>query len=136
MSVRDRWKIKFQKINQWNSRLAREKQPMKRPCVEHMTRSWRVMSGCEFRECFARKANARSTRKTICLAKSYVALSNALPTLHIPLLPINCNEWFSQRKPKQIHLRVRDCYTHNHLHIFLWFSSNSYLSISRSLRGC
>ena len=134
--MRDWWKIKFQKMNQWNLQLAREKQPTKRPCVKHMTRSWRVMLGCEFRECFTKRANPRSTHKTICMAKSYVALSNALPTLHIPSLPTNCKECFSQKKPKQIHLRVRDCYTHNHLHIFLWFSSNSYLSISRSLRGC
>ena len=64
------------------------------------------------------------------------ALPNSLPTLYIPSLPMNCKQCFSERKPQQIHSRVRDCYTHNHLHISLWFSLNSYLSIFRFLRSC
>ena len=69
MSVRNRWRIKFQKMNQCNLRLAREKQPAKRPHVKHTTGSWRVMLSCQVCECLARKAIPRSTRETFCLAK-------------------------------------------------------------------
>ena len=128
MSVRDWWRIKFQKMNQWNLRVAHKKQPSKRPRVKHMSGCWRVIPGSEFRECFTIRAIMRSTCETICLAKSLFALPNFLPTLYIPSLPMNCKKCFSERKPKQRYLRVRDCYTHNHLHISLWFSSKSYLS--------
>ena len=57
------------------------------------------------------------------------------PILYIPTLPSYCEECFLERKPKQTQLRVRNCYTYNHLHNPLWFSSYSYLSISISLRG-
>ena len=63
------------------------------------------------------------SHKTLCLAKRKSVLSNFLPTLYIPPLPTKDNECFSERKPKQKHLRVRNCYSHNHLHIFSWFSS-------------
>ena len=46
----------------------------------------------------------------------------SLPTLYLASLPTYSKECFLERKPEKIHLRVRDCYTHNHLHIFLWFS--------------
>ena len=110
-------------MNQWNSRLAREKQPAKRPCVKHMTWNWRVMLGCEVHKCFARRAILWCTRETLCLSKKLFALPNSLPTLYIPLLRTKCKVCFLERKPSQIHLRVRDCYTYNHLHIFSWFSS-------------
>ena len=48
--------------------------PRKKPRVEHMTERWRVMPGCIFCECLARKANLRRTRKTFCLVISYVLL--------------------------------------------------------------
>ena len=41
----------------------------------------------------------------------------------------------SERKPQQKHLRVRNCYTNNSLHIFLWNFLISYLSIFIPLRG-
>ena len=61
--------------------VACEKQPAKRPCVEHMTGRWRVVPGCQFYECFARRAIPRSTHESFWLAKSYDALPNSLPTL-------------------------------------------------------
>ena len=59
--------------------------------------------------------------------------TKSLPTLYIPSLLTNCKECFSERKPQKTHLRVRDCYTYNHLHISLWFSSTS---TSPSLNPC
>ena len=41
----------------------------------------------------------------------------------------------SERKTQQKHLRVRNCYTNNSLHICLWNFVISYLSISVPLRG-
>ena len=118
------------------SRVAHKKQLAKRPHVKHMTRSWRVMPDCQVHECFVRRDISQSNRETFCLEKSYVVLPNFLPTLYIPSLPTNCKECFSKRKHWQIHLRVRDCYTHNHIHISLWFSStpmSSSLDLKRLL---
>ena len=64
-----------------SSQVAHVKKPAKRPHVEHMTRSWRVMPSYQVQECFTRRANPRSTHETFCLAKSCVALPNSLPTL-------------------------------------------------------
>ena len=55
--------------------------------------------------------------------KKISSLPNSLPILYIPLFPTNYKECFSERKPLQIHLRIRGCYTHNHLHISSWFFS-------------
>ena len=75
-------------------------------------------------KCFAGKANSRRTHETFYLAKSfvfpYLVFTN---TIYISSLAINCKEYFSKRNPQKMHLRVRDCYTHNHLHISLQFSS-------------
>ena len=45
--------------------VAYEKQPVKRPRVEYMIGRWRVVSSCQFREYFARRANPRSTCETL-----------------------------------------------------------------------
>ena len=64
------WKLKLN-WRQCISQLAREKfvrrVPMKRACEEHMTGSWKVMSGCYFRECLTGKAFPRDSRETFCL---------------------------------------------------------------------
>ena len=61
--------------------VARKKQLVKRPYVEHMIGRWRVVSGCQFHECFARKAIPRSTHESFCLATSCDALPISLSTL-------------------------------------------------------
>jgi len=56
------------------SRVTREKQSVKMPCVEHMSRRWRVVPSCHFCDCFARRANPRRTCESLYLAKSCVLL--------------------------------------------------------------
>ena len=56
------------------SRVIREKQLAKMPCVEHMSGRRRVVSGYHFCDCFARRANPRRTRESLYLAKSCVLL--------------------------------------------------------------
>ena len=104
------------KIDQCNSQLACKKLvrrvTLERPCVKHMIESWRVMPGCQIRKYFARKAISQASRETLCLEKRKKVLPNSLPTLYIPWLPMKYKECFLERK-----------HTHNHLHIFSWFSS-------------
>ena len=50
------------------SRVACEKQPAKRPLVEHMTGRRRVMLGCHFHDYLAGRANPWRTRESLCLA--------------------------------------------------------------------
>ena len=82
-----------------------------------------------------RKAISRDTRETLCLAKIKSAFLNSLHTLYIPSLPTKLWGVLSREKALATHLRVRDCYTHNHLHKFSWFFLYSYLSIFISLSG-
>ena len=73
MSVRDRWRIKFQKLNKWISWLACDclarSNLWKEPRVEHITRRWKVVPGWIFHDCLVGKANLWRTRKTFCLAR-------------------------------------------------------------------
>ena len=101
MSVRDWWRIKFQKMNQWNSQVAHKKQPSKRPRVKHMSGSWRVMPGSEFRECFKIRAITRSTRETICLAKSLFALPILYPHYMYPHYPWIVKSAFQRENPSK-----------------------------------
>ena len=81
------------------SQVARKEQLAKRACVEHMTGRTRVVLGCHFCDCLARRTNSRRTYKSLCLAKSCVCFTKSVPTLYIPSLPTNYKEFFSERKP-------------------------------------
>ena len=111
-------------MNKWISWVSHEKLTCERAtCRAH---DWKMKSHARLKV-FASVSWVRSTREG--LAKLFVwqkvmfCFTKSLPTLYIPSLLTNCKECFSEKKPYKIHLRVRDCYTHNHLHISLWFSS-------------
>ena len=100
-----------------------ETNPRSEPCVEYMTGMQRVMIAGVF------ASNLQVRPSCEILAKHFVSLfchlcsTKSLPILYIPSLPTYCKECFSERKPYKLPLKVRDCYTHKHLHISLWFSS-------------
>ena len=120
-------KNQVSKKNQCNLRLAREKLARKYPMIGHVWITW-----LEAEESFQpvilwvlREKGAHPTRysRNFLFDKKISSLPNSLPILYIPLFPTNYKECFSERKPLQIHLRIRGCYTHNHLHISSWFFS-------------
>ena len=86
------------------------------------------------REYLAGKAFPRDTHETFCSASLY-CLIHTFSTLIIYTHITHKCEGESVRKPQLKHLRVRNCYTNNSLHICLWNFLISYLSISIPLRG-
>ena len=111
-------------MNKWISRVPREKPTRKRAtCRAH---DWKMKSHAR-QEIFTSVSWERPSRKVLMKLsvwqKVIFCFTKSLPTLYIPSLPTNCNECFLKKKHHKIYLRVRDCYTYNHLHIFLWFSS-------------
>ena len=85
--------------NQWISREACEKLSRERAREEHMTGSWRVVSGCRFHDYLAGKAFPRDSSKTFCLEDFYVWIPYPSPIPYIPSLPTNTEETISERKP-------------------------------------
>ena len=54
-------------MNKWISQVSCKKPTHERAMWEAHARNWRVVLGCQFRECLARKANPRDIRETPCL---------------------------------------------------------------------
>ena len=95
----------------------------KEPRAEHMTRRWKVMPSWMFCGVLQVRPTCEGLAKLFVWQKVMFYFTMFLPTLYIPSLPTNYKECFLERKSWKIHLRDRDCYTYNHLHISLWFSS-------------
>ena len=73
-------------------------------------------------ECFAGKAFSWDIRETFFFANlSYLIHLVAIHTIYTHITHI-LRRVLSKRKPQPLPLRVRDCHTHNPLHL-LWFSS-------------
>ena len=86
--------------------------PVKEPCVEHMTRRWKVMSAWRFSRVSREKGLPVKYSQNILFGKvSCFVLSSFYPHYIYPYYP------------RKYTSSVRDCYTHNHLLISLWFSS-------------
>ena len=54
-------------MNKWISRVSCKKPTRERAMWEAHARSWKVVLGCQFRECLTRRANLRDTHETLCL---------------------------------------------------------------------
>ena len=88
-----------------------------------MTGIQRVMTAWSFMSVSRARSSHKILMKHSVWLICHVCFTKSLLTLYIPSLPTYCKECFSKKKPQHTHLKVRDCYTHNHLHIFLWFFS-------------
>ena len=110
-------------MNQWNSWVAHEKQPVKRPRVKHMTRSWRVVSGCQV---FVWQEGPSCKVPTKVLVWQKIVLLYQIFCPHYKYhhyLKIVRSVLQRENPSKYIwELEIVLC-TYNHLHIFLWFSS-------------
>ena len=74
---------------------------MKRPCVKHMTRSWRVMTACHFASTSQEMPSCEIPVKLFVWQK-WKVLYQILYLHYIYLhYPRNCKDWFSKRKPYQ-----------------------------------
>ena len=117
MSVRNWWKIKLQS---WIS-VVRNYLVRKYPMKGHMWSTWlEAKKSCQLvilrvlhEKCHLARypQNSLFSKKKKCFTKFFTHTI-------IPSLPMKCKECFLEIKPLQKHLKVRDCYTHNYLHIF------------------
>ena len=134
------WRLKHLLKKVWISReVSQEAFQRSEPRVEHMTGMWRVMTA-SFREYFAGISRVRPSREI--LAKHSVLLFWHIcytiysPTLYILTLPTYCEECFSKRKPLATTPLESEklSYPQFSTQSFVVFL-NSYLSISKSLKG-
>ena len=98
---------------------------MKTLRVKYMTESCRVMPSCQVCEYFVRRVIQRSTLESFYLEKIVKLLYQILyPHNKYPHYSRIIRSAFREKTLANT-LKVRDCYTHNHLYISLWFSSTS-----------
>ena len=105
--------------------------PRKESCVEHMIRKWRVVLGYLFCNCFAGKANLRKSLfgKRLCFA-----LPSLYPHYIYPHYPQIVSSAFYRENPIK-HTWELEIVIPTIIYTFPCVFLNSYISISRSLRG-